>query len=123
MVYLSDGDLPMHELSIAESILSIVEDYAQRNDVSRVLSVRLRIGEMSGVVPDALAFCFEICAKRTIAEGASLEIERVPLSARCRACNATFNVEGYCFLCPDCGSTEVEIISGRELQVTEMEVE
>ena len=113
----------MHELSIAENILSIVEDYARRNDISKVLTVKLRIGEMSGVVPDALTFCFEICAKGTIAEGASLEIEKVPLSARCRACNATFNVEGYCFLCPDCGSTEVEIISGRELQVTEMEVE
>lgn len=113
----------MHELSIAEGILSIVEDYARRNDASKVLSVKLRIGEMSGVQPEALAFCFEICAKKTVAEGASLEIERVPLSARCRACNATFDVEGYCFLCPDCGSTEVEIVSGRELQVAEMEVE
>lgn len=123
MVYLNDGDSPMHELSIAESVLSIVEDYARRNDASKVLSVKLRIGEMSAVQPEALAFCFEICANGTVAEGASLEIERVPLSARCRDCNATFDVEVYCFLCPDCGSTEVEIISGRELQVTEMEVE
>lgn len=123
MVYLNDGDSPMHELSIAENILSIVEDYARRNDASKVVSVKLRIGEMSGVQPEPLAFCFEICANGTVAEGASLEIERVPLSARCRACNVAFDVEGYCFLCPDCGSTEVEIISGRELQVTEMEVE
>ena len=113
----------MHEVSICESILDILKDEAKKNNASKVTAVRLKIGELSGVVEDALRFAFEVVTKGSIAEGASLIIEEVPLTARCRSCGKEFHIVGYAFSCKHCESPEIEVISGREMQIEDMDLE
>lgn len=113
----------MHEMSIARSLLEVIEQYAPTNDSVRVKVVRLKIGELAGVIPDSLRFCFEVVSEGTVAQGAELVIETVPLVGRCQACGTDFHVEGYVFLCPRCDSPQVELISGNELDVIELELE
>ncbi len=107
----------MHELAIAESVVSTV---LERTDAP-VLGVRLRIGRLSGVVPDALMFCFELAASGTTLEGAVLEIEEQQARAQCRTCGDAFQLDDAFLLCP-CGSADVEVLSGRELAVISVEV-
>lgn len=109
----------MHEMAIAQGILDIIRE----NTSKRVISIRLRIGEMSGVVNEALEFSFRAASTGTIAEGASLLIERVHLAAKCSDCSGTFTVHHYCFECPACKGRNFRIISGRELQIEEIEVQ
>ncbi len=110
----------MHELSITQGIVEICENSAEGR---RVLSVTLEIGELSNVVPEAVEFCFEACTKDTHLEGAHLLIERVPGRGRCRECSADFPLHAYYEGCPTCGGYKVEIVSGEELRVKELEVE
>ena len=113
----------MHEVSICESILDILKNEAEKNRASKVTAVRLKIGELSGVVEDALRFAFEVVTKGSIAEGANLVIEEVPLTARCRSCGKEFHIVGYAFSCKHCESPEIEVISGREMQIEDMDLE
>ena len=107
----------MHELAIAESVVSSVLD---RTD-SHVSVVRLRVGRLAGVVPDALTFCFELATAGTALEGALLEIEEQQGRARCRSCEEEFVLHDAILLC-SCGSADVEVVSGRELSVMSVEV-
>jgi hydrogenase nickel incorporation protein HypA/HybF len=113
----------MHEVSICESIISILKEEASKAGASRVTSVKLRVGEMAGVVEDSMRFAFEVVSKDTIAEGAELVIESVPLTARCGACGVDFAIEGYAFSCNECGSPDIAVVSGRELMVEEIDLE
>jgi len=113
----------MHELSICESILDIMQEQAAEHGKSRVTRIKLVVGEMAGVVEDALRFSFEVVTKGTLAEGASLEIEVLPITARCKDCGREFGVEGYAFSCAHCGSPSIEVVSGRELMVEDMDLE
>ncbi len=113
----------MHELGIAQSLLEIVEKAAQPYEGARVKKVLLRIGKLSTVVPDALRFAFDAVTRGGMAEGAVLEIEEVPLAIRCRACAEAFIVEDPFMICPRCGAADVEMISGRELEIKSMEIE
>ncbi len=113
----------MHEMSIARNLLEVIERYAPTNGSARVKVVRLRIGELAGVVPESLRFCFEVVSEGTVANEAELVIETVPLVGRCQTCGADFHVEGCVFICRHCGSPRVELISGNELDVIELKVE
>ncbi|MBN1254135.1 MAG: hydrogenase maturation nickel metallochaperone HypA [Deltaproteobacteria bacterium] len=113
----------MHELSVAQGLLEIIEQEARPYPGARVTQVRLRIGKLSAVVPDALRFAFEAITRGGIAEGASLEIEEVPLRIRCRQCAKEFTVENPFMICPRCEGLDVEMVSGRELEITSMEIE
>jgi hydrogenase nickel incorporation protein HypA/HybF len=118
----------MHEMSIAQSILEVVQQYTKGNDLAkdsnapRVKSVHLKIGEMAGVVPESLRFCFEVASEGTAAQGAELLIDEVPIRCRCAGCNAEFSVERFVFICPTCGTPDVEVISGNELDVVELDL-
>ncbi len=112
----------MHELSIAQNILEIVHQYIPPEDRHRVVKVGMKVGELSGVVVESLEFCFGAVNAGTPMEGAQLNIERIPLQAECRTCRSRFHVEESVFRCPDCGSTDLEITTGRELQVTDIEL-
>lgn len=108
----------MHELGLT---LEIVEVVVERAAGQRVRRVRLAVGALAAVVPDALRFCFDLCAKDTAAEGAELVIEEVPGRARCRACGGAVELLrpwGRCL----CGSESLERLSGHELTVVDMEV-
>ena len=112
----------MHELSIAQNILDIVQEHLTPEDRHQVRTVKLKIGELAGVVPESLEFCFAAITTNTAFAGAKLEIERIPLRARCSACRTEFAVREFAFACPACGATKVDIIAGRELQVTSIDV-
>jgi hydrogenase nickel incorporation protein HypA/HybF len=110
----------MHEMSITQGVVDICESHAEGR---RVTSVTLEIGDLSGVVPDAVEFCFDACTRGTPLEGACLIIERVPARGRCHGCGVDFALAAYFDPCPACGSYGVEFLSGEELRVKELEVE
>ena len=113
----------MHELAVAESLVSVVETRAEEHHAARVTAVRLRIGEASGIVVDSLTFCFEMLASMNpMLAGAQLSCEIVPHRAMCRGCDAEFSVEGFVARCPTCGEWSSEIVSGTELQIVDMEI-
>lgn len=109
----------MHEMSIAMAVVSQVEEAAQAGGARVVTSVRLEVGELAGVVPDALAFCFELACAGTVLEGAELVTEPVPARARCHSCTDDWAVGMPPELCcPGCGrATDVELTAGRELRI------
>ncbi|MEV6397036.1 hydrogenase maturation nickel metallochaperone HypA [Streptomyces sp. NPDC051907] len=109
----------MHEMSIALAVVGQVEDAARRaGGVTSVTSVRLQVGELAGVVPDALSFCFELACAGTVLEGAELVAETVPGRARCARCSDEWAVGMPPQLsCPVCGQAADELLSGRELQI------
>lgn len=113
----------MHELSIARSLFDIVLEECERNHLSKVYAIKLRVGALAAVVPDSLRFCFELVTKDTLAEGAVLEIETSPVIAQCSKCNFKFDVENHTYLCPQCGDISVSLISGRDLALVSMEGE
>lgn len=108
----------MHELSIAESVVDAVLERTGRRPVT---TVRLQVGRLSGVVPDALKFCFELATSGTALEGSVLEVEEPPGRAHCRSCDSDFLMDDLILLC-DCGSADVEVTGGSELQVLSVEV-
>ncbi|MEU9378014.1 hydrogenase maturation nickel metallochaperone HypA [Streptomyces sp. NPDC048255] len=109
----------MHEMSIAMAVVGQVEEAARAGGAGAVSAVRLQVGELAGVVPDALAFCFELACAGTVLEGAALTTESVPARARCGTCTAEWPVGMPPELCcPGCGrATDVTLLSGRELQI------
>lgn len=112
----------MHELSIAQNIVDIVQQHLPKDGLSEIKSVKLKIGELAGVVPDSLEFCFSAITAGTSLQGAALEIERVPFLVKCNKCGKVSTNESGFFLCGFCGSVETTMISGNELQVTEIEL-
>jgi len=113
----------MHEMAIAQGILDIVLKTAVEHNATKVTGIKLLIGEMTRVQPESLTFGFAALSMGSIAEGATIEIKSIPLIGQCNHCNQQFTVERYCFLCPECNSASVSVISGRELAVDYLEVE
>jgi hydrogenase nickel incorporation protein HypA/HybF len=112
----------MHELSIAQSIVDIIGQYVPAGSMASVRLVKVRIGPLAGVVADSLEFCFGAIVGETPLADARLDIEETPLRSQCSHCDKIFDVEGAAFLCPGCGSTEIKVISGTEMQVVEIEL-
>ena len=113
----------MHEMSLAEGVLQLVEDTAQRERAQRVKLVVLEIGCLSSVEPEAMRFCFEAVTKGSVAEGAALEIIETPGEGCCIGCGETVAmVESYA-ACPLCGSYQVQPTGGTEMRVKEIEIE
>ncbi|MDQ3415980.1 MAG: hydrogenase maturation nickel metallochaperone HypA [Actinomycetota bacterium] len=108
----------MHELSITQSVVDAV---IERTDTAEVARVRVRVGRLSGVVPDAMRFCFELVTAGTPLAGAVLDIEQPEGRAHCRACDSEFALAEAILLC-DCGSADVEVIAGSELMVASVEL-
>lgn len=109
----------MHELGITQNIVAIVGEAAKGRRVRRVT---LDVGQLSGIMPDAIAFCFDIVAKGTALDGASLDIHRIPGQAHCRSCGATFETVTLFQAC-GCGSRATELMRGEELKIRDMEIE
>jgi hydrogenase nickel incorporation protein HypA/HybF len=111
----------MHELSIAAAVAERAEEVAREHGADSVEAVRLRVGELAGVVPDALRFSFGLVAQGTAVAGAELVIEEVPATARCGGCEERFAVGSPPRLwCARCDRGAVELLSGRELELTEV---
>jgi hydrogenase nickel incorporation protein HypA/HybF len=113
----------MHELSIAHSVLEAVRAEAGRRPGARILKVGLRVGELAGVNPEALGFCFEALVRGTELEPLALEIEPGPRRQRCPACGHTFAVADGRLACPQCRAAETQCVGGDELEMVYLEVE
>jgi hydrogenase nickel incorporation protein HypA/HybF len=113
----------MHELAIAESLLQIVLEEGRRHNLEKVNVIRLQIGALANVIPEALSFSFEMVRANTIASEATLEIETLPIVARCSACGERFEVKDNVFLCTQCGEPVLELVSGRELSLVNLDGE
>jgi hydrogenase nickel incorporation protein HypA/HybF len=110
-------------MGIAQNILDIAVQAANAEGASKISRINLVAGELRGIVPMQLTFCFSIVAKDSIASGAYLHVEEVPVAAHCNQCNADFKVEEYQYLCPKCGSKEIQITGGSELRIKDIEIE
>ena len=108
----------MHELGITRNIVAIVAEAAKGRPVGRVT---LEIGKLSGVMSDAIAFCFDIVAAGTVVEGASLEIHQIDGRAHCRVCAREFDAASLATPCP-CGSRRLTWLRGEELKVKSMQL-
>src|SRR5271165_1065990 len=113
----------MHELSLTESIVEIAVETAKREGASRVRRVFVDVGALSHVEPEALLFCFSAVSAGTIAEGATLEIARIPGAGWCMDCGKSVQLDQRFGPCPECGRFNVQMTAGDEMRVREMEVE
>ncbi len=113
----------MHEVSIMRNLLAIALDEWARAGTDRIAVLRVTAGDLSGIVPEALRFAFDVLrSEHPATAGARLEIERVPASCRCRGCGMRFEPADVVFQCPGCEATDAEILRGRELELTRMEI-
>ncbi len=112
----------MHEYGVTESLLKIVEDSAKGAKVEKVSRIVVVVGQLTGFVPDCIRFYFETMSQNTIAEGAELDFEEMPVRLKCRQCGTEFVPETRVWSCPQCDSSEADITGGRELYVKELEV-
>ena len=110
----------MHELSLAEGVIGVVERHAAGR---RVTKVELKVGHLRQVVPGALSFAFELVAQGTVAEGAELEMEEVAAAGWCRTCERRTPLPEMPLLCRECGSSDVEVTQGEELSVDSLELD
>ena len=113
----------MHEMSLAEGVLQLIEDSAKTQSFSRVKTVWLEIGQLAGVEVEAMKFCFEAVVNDSIAQGAQLVIIEIPGQAWCLHCAEVVNVRVLYDACPKCGSHQVQVTGGNEMRVKELEVE
>jgi len=113
----------MHELSVAAALIEEVERAVRPQAGGRVLSVTVRVGTLSGVDPEALRLAFPVACEGTAVEGAELVIEDVAARAFCRSCRRDIQPAFPFFVCEECGGTDVEITTGRELTLQSVDVE
>lgn len=116
----------MHELPVTQSILEVVLKHARMNGVRRVHAVNLAVGRLSDLEDEWIQQYFDYLSKGTLAEGAKLNIERIPVVFRCTSCLAGFEVdvrEMRDILCPECGKNDFTLVSGREYYIKDMEAE
>lgn len=110
----------MHELSIAQNILEIVHLYVPADELENVQFVKVKVGDVAGVVPDSLIFGYEAITADTPLENSKLDIENIPFKVLCSMCSKIFSNELGIIICPECNSSNSKILSGMELQVTEV---
>ena len=113
----------MHELTLAERAIDIVEAAARQAEAHRVTHIRLAIGALAHVDADRLQYCCEVVSRGTLAEGAQLIIERLPGRAWCKPCNANVVLDRIGEPCPLCTGYELEITDGDQMQVLDVRIE
>lgn len=113
----------MHELALTENIVELIEEESRKQGFSRVRVVRLDIGALSHVEPEAIRFCFEAVARGGVAESARLDIVRSPGEGWCLDCAKSVGVEERFAPCPECGGYHVHVTGGEDMRVQELEVD
>jgi hydrogenase nickel incorporation protein HypA/HybF len=119
----TEAENPMHEMSIVQGLIAIIKEEMDNAKATRLRSVRVKIGEMAGILPDALKTAFEIVTVGNEMNGAELNMDIAPLMGYCRKCNKEFKIIDYNFTCLECHSSDIDIISGREMNIVEIEVD
>lgn len=113
----------MHEMSIAENLFKIVDQQRILNNLKRVEKINLKIGKLTTIIPSCLEFSFQIISKGTPLEDAKLQMEIIPFRIKCKECSEENEISDFFLFCPSCKSTNIEIISGRELFIESIEGE
>jgi len=114
----------MHELSIATSLIDIVVDTAEKNDAKKVTNVYVQIGRLAGVEDNALLFAYDAVKEEYgLLKDSRLVIENVAITGKCRKCGVTDTYDDMFFACSACGAFEVDLLTGEELKITEIEVD
>ena len=113
----------MHELSITEHLLDDCIREAQAQNASRIRVIRLCIGELRGIVPDCIQIYLDMLAEGTIAEGARIESETLPVKVRCQDCKKEGEITPHHLKCPHCGSMRLKLLSGKEFYIKSLEVD
>jgi len=112
----------MHEMSLAEGVLQLIEEAARKDHFDKVSTVWLEIGQLSGVEPEAMTFCFDAVTRGSVAQGARLEIIALPGTGWCMACAKTVPMTEVFGECPQCGGYQLQVTGGTEMRVKELEV-
>ncbi len=112
----------MHEVSIMQSALEIALEQAQEQGATKIHVLRLQVGELSGVVPEALEFAFDVVVQGTIAAEAQLEVDYIPVVCHCSNCNRDFQPANLFYECYQCQQISIEVVRGRELEIVSLEV-
>lgn len=112
----------MHEVGIMKSTLDIALEWAERQGAEQIHRLGMRVGALSGVVPDALDFAFEVLKQDTLAHAACLEVEQVPIRIYCPACEQEFTMSDYWYMCPECENMQTEVRQGQELEIAFVEI-
>ena len=112
----------MHEMAIAQGILDIAVAAAQKGGSQKIARINVVAGELRGLVPLQLTYCFSVLAEHTIASHALLNLEITPIRGRCKQCDETFIVKDHQYVCPQCQSRDIQTVSGTELRVRDIEV-
>jgi hydrogenase nickel incorporation protein HypA/HybF len=113
----------MHEVGIMESVLEIAESQARASGALRILEIKIRVGRMTGIVPEALEHAFAVLREGTIAAAARLDVEFVPGAFWCVTCAAEFDSDDLIGGCPTCHDPSFDMRRGRELDVVSLEVD
>ena len=113
----------MHELSIAQHIVDIVEEAVRPEPGAQVARVVVRIGRMVAVFPESLSFCYGAITDGTALSGSALVVEEVPVRVLCRTCGETTELESFALRCGGCGGVDLKVTSGDEMLVSHIEVE
>jgi len=113
----------MHELSITESLLDLTLRYAEQAQAKRVTDLYIVVGRLSSIVDDSVQFYWDIISKDTLAEGARLHFERIPIQLECLHCGQRYNPSDEDFACPNCQSEQIRVIAGEEFYLDSIEVE
>ncbi|MBC8209778.1 MAG: hydrogenase maturation nickel metallochaperone HypA [Gammaproteobacteria bacterium] len=113
----------MHEMSLCEGILQVIEAESARQGFNKVKTVWLEIGDLSGVEIESMRFCYDAVTRNSLAQGSSLNIINLPGQAWCMQCSKAVNVKQRFDECPDCGSYQLQVTSGDEMRIKELEVE
>lgn len=111
----------MHEIGIMEQTLQIAIASALQQNANQINQIIMRIGKMSGVVPEALEFAFDVVTKGTIAENAILKIDSMPIICYCNNCQEKFIPEEWFFECPNCHQFSQNILQGKEIELVSIE--
>lgn len=112
----------MHEMSLCESLIQVVEEQAKAQSYSKVKAVYLEIGAFSGIEVDAMTFCFDVVCRGTIAESAKLDITKLPAKAWCFDCNKEITIFDRLDNCPNCNGVSIHAKGGDEMRIKELEV-
>ena len=113
----------MHELSIVASLFEVLEERAYEHRPCKITAVKVRVGRLSGVVPELLQSAFEVYKKGSLADAASLTIEVVPFEFRCRSCGGKSFRDEPPYICSACNSADVELLGGMDITLEKIEVE
>jgi hydrogenase nickel incorporation protein HypA/HybF len=111
----------MHETAVIVGLLRILSEQAALHHVEKITRVRVKVGRLRAVEPQALRACFEVFSEGTLAEGAELVVDEVRVRGRCQACGREFDVPRYRFECPDCHGSEISVLAGQELYIENFE--